>query len=150
MARILIIEDDPHSANIVQRVLKRREHEVIVASEGLTGLKIAGEENIDLVLLDLGLPDIGGHTIAALIKRIPGDIPIVAVTGSVDTATQRRAMTYGCTGYITKPIDTRAFPDQIEQFLRSPATPPADPNSHSADQDPSDQSSQARRHHTII
>ncbi|NDJ33900.1 MAG: response regulator [Chloroflexi bacterium] len=117
MAKILIIEDDPHSANIVQRVLSRRGHQVIHAKEGLTGLKMAGEESVDLVLLDLGLPDIGGHTIAALINRLPGDIPIVAVTGSTDAATQRRAMTYGCDGYITKPIDTRAFPAQIESFL---------------------------------
>ena len=118
MAKILVIEDDPHSADIVMRVLKRRGHEVLVASEGLTGLKIASQEQIDLVLLDLGLPDIGGHTIAALINRIPGNIPVVAVTASTDLATQKRAMSYGCDGYITKPIDTRAFPDQVAQFIR--------------------------------
>lgn len=118
MAKILVIEDDPHSANIVRRVLSRNGHEVKHASEGLAGLKIASEETVDLVLLDLGLPDIGGHTIAALLNRIPGDIPVVAVTGSTDTATQRRAMTYGCDGYITKPIDTRAFAGQIEQFIQ--------------------------------
>ncbi|GEM_PF-677406 len=119
MARILVIEDDPHSADIVARVLRRRGHEVLHASEGLTGLKIASQEQIDLVLLDLGLPDIGGHTIAALINRIPGNIPVVAVTASTDMATQKRAMSYGCDGYITKPIDTRAFPDQVAQFIRS-------------------------------
>ncbi len=118
MAKILVIEDDPHSADIVTRVLKRRGHEVLVASEGLTGLKIASQEQVDLVLLDLGLPDIGGHTIAALINRIPGNIPVVAVTASTDLATQKRAMSYGCDGYITKPIDTRAFPEQIAQFIR--------------------------------
>jgi len=117
MAKILVIEDDPHSANIVRRVLSRHGHEVRHASEGLAGLKMASEDKVDLVLLDLGLPDIGGHTIAALLNRIPGNIPVVAVTGSTDTATQRRAMTYGCDGYITKPIDTRAFAGQIEQFI---------------------------------
>lgn len=122
MAKILVIEDDPHSANIVRRVLSRNGHEVKHASEGLAGLKIASEEPVDLVLLDLGLPDIGGHTIAALLNRIPGDIPVVAVTGSTDTATQRRAMTYGCDGYITKPIDTRAFAGQIAQFIEQGST----------------------------
>lgn len=119
MARILIIEDDPFSADIVTRVLVRARHEVLHASEGLTGLNIATEEDVDLVLLDLGLPDIGGHTIAALINRIPGDIPIVAVTASNDELTQRKAMTYGCKGYITKPIDTRTFADQIAPFIRT-------------------------------
>ena len=131
MAKILVIEDDPHSANIVQRVLNRRGHEVVHAKEGLAGLKMAGDEGIDLVLLDLGLPDIGGHTIAALINRLPGDIPIVAVTGSTDSVTQRRAMNYGCDGYITKPIDTRAFPGQIEAFLQ---TEKADDDQEDTDQ----------------
>jgi two-component system cell cycle response regulator DivK len=119
MATILLIEDDQNSANIVTRVLMRHEHKVIHASEGITGLKIAGDQTIDLVLLDLGLPDIGGHTIAALINRLPGDIPIVAVTASTDPVTQRRAMTYGCSGYITKPINTRTFIEEVEGFMHT-------------------------------
>ena len=118
MTTILLIEDDPNSARLTTRVLQREGYEVIHASEGLTGLKIASQRNVDLILLDLGLPDIGGHTIAALINRIPGDIPVVAVSASTDSLTQNRAMAYGCNGYITKPIDTRAFAEQIGPFLR--------------------------------
>lgn len=136
MAKILVIEDDPHSANIVRRVLNRRGHEVIHTSEGLAGLKMAGEEGVDLVLLDLGLPDIGGHTIAALINRLPGDLPIVAVTGSTDSVTQRRAMNYGCDGYITKPIDTRAFPKQIEAFIREAAEDDEDEDTDTSKDEP--------------
>jgi two-component system cell cycle response regulator DivK len=124
MARILIIEDDPQSARLATRVLEREGHTVVHTSEGLAGLKIASQGDVDLVLLDLGLPDISGHTVAALINRIPGDIPVVAVTASADAATERRAMTYGCNGYITKPIDTRAFPEQISKFLQPGAAAP--------------------------
>ncbi len=123
MARILMIEDDPGSARLAIRVLEREGHEVTHVSEGLTGLKLAGQGNVDLILLDLGLPDISGHTVAALINRIPGDIPVVAVTASSDQATERRAMNYGCDGYITKPIDTRAFPGQIAAFLQNKGEP---------------------------
>jgi len=119
MTTILLIEDDPNSARLTTRVLQREGYEVIHASEGLTGLKIASQRNVDLILLDLGLPDIGGHTIAALINRIPGDIPVVAVSASTDSLTQNRAMAYGCNGYITKPIDTRAFAEQIGPYLRA-------------------------------
>lgn len=119
MTTILLIEDDPNSARLTTRVLQREGYEVIHASEGLTGLKIASQRNVDLILLDLGLPDIGGHTIAALINRIPGDIPVVAVSASTDSLTQSRAMAYGCNGYITKPIDTRAFAEQIGPYLRA-------------------------------
>lgn len=117
MAKILLIEDDPNSARLATRVLEKEGHEIIHTSEGLTGLKLASQQSVDLILLDLGLPDISGHTIAALINRIPGDVPIVAVTASSDEATERRAKAYGCDGYITKPIDTRAFPGQIAAFL---------------------------------
>lgn len=124
MAKILIIEDDAHSATILERILKREDHEVLHVCEGLSGLKIASSEALDLILLDLGLPDIGGHTIAALINRLPTDIPIVAVTGSTDVVTQRRALIYGCDGYITKPINTRTFAQEIKPFIDKPKPDP--------------------------
>ena len=71
----MVIEDDSNSADIVTRVLKRAGHDTVVAGEGPDGSEHATNEDVDLVLLDLGLPDIGGHTIAALINRIPGEIP---------------------------------------------------------------------------
>jgi two-component system, cell cycle response regulator DivK len=121
MAKILLIEDDPQSARLATRVLEREGHEVTHTSEGLAGLKIASQGGVDLILLDLNLPDISGHTVAALINRIPGNIPVVAVTASSDLATERRALTYGCDGFLTKPIDTRTFPDQIAAFLKPEA-----------------------------
>ena len=132
MANILIIEDDPQSARLATRVLEREGHTVTHTSEGLAGLKIASQGGIDLILLDLGLPDISGHTVAALINRIPGEIPVVAVTASADAATERRALTYGCDGYITKPIDTRAFPEQIAVYLSGGGAHVRDGNSESA------------------
>ncbi len=140
---ILLIEDDAQSARLATRVLERAGFAVIHASEGLTGLKIASQKNIDLVLLDLGLPDIGGHTIAALLNRIPRDIPVVAVTASTDAATQRRALTYGCDGYITKPIDTRAFAGQVGQYL--PGSKQAEPPGEQAECAPNGGGGQAEQ-----
>jgi CheY-like chemotaxis protein len=95
MATILIIEDDPNSVNILTRVLERAGHEVLVANEGLSGVKAISQQRVDLVLLDMGLPDLGGHTVAALIKRIPGEVPVVAVSASTEPATEHRALNYG-------------------------------------------------------
>jgi len=117
MATILIIEDDPNSIKILTRVLEREGHETIFATEGLSGVKVINEQHVDLILLDMGLPDLGGHTVAALIKRIPGNVPIVAVTASTDPTVERRALSYGCVGYITKPINTRTFAEQIAPYL---------------------------------
>jgi CheY-like chemotaxis protein len=117
MATILIVEDDPHAANIFNRVLRRAGHTVLIAHTGLDGARAAGEHPVDLVLLDMNLPGLGGHTIAALIKRIPFDIVIVAVSASTDPAVKQRAREYGCQGCITTPIDTRTFAAELAQYL---------------------------------
>ena len=126
MATILIIEDDAHGANITRRVLERAGHEVWHTTDGITGVKMLTQRPIDLVLLDMGLPDLDGHTIMALIKRVPDNPPVVAVTASTDPAVERRAMSYGCQAYITKPINTRTFADQIAPYIR-PRSPTATP-----------------------
>ena len=106
----------------MRRVLEARNHQVIHVSEGEAGFTKAIEEVPDLILLDLGLPDIDGQTLATLVKRTPElkNIPIVAVTAWPEETARAMAMAYGCDGFISKPINVRAFPDQIAQFLIKP------------------------------
>ena len=103
----------------MRRVLEARKHQVIHASEGETGLKMAVEEVPDLILVDLGLPDIDGQTLVTFIRRVPelANIPIVAVTAWPEDTAREMAEAYGCDGFISKPINTRAFPDQIAAYL---------------------------------
>jgi two-component system, cell cycle response regulator DivK len=77
------------------------------------------EEIPDLILVDLGLPDIDGQTLVALIKRAPElkNIPVVAVTAWPEDTARAMAEAYGCSGFISKPINVRTFPDQIAQIL---------------------------------
>lgn len=103
----------------MRRILEARKHQVIHASEGEAGLKLAIEEKPDLILVDLGLPDIDGQTLVTFIKRVPEleNTPIVAVTAWPEDTAREMARAYGCTGFISKPINTRAFPDQIAAYL---------------------------------
>lgn len=103
----------------MKRILEVNKHQVLHADDGETGLKIAVEEVPDLILVDLGLPDIDGQTLIALIKRVPElkNIPTVAVTAWPEDTAREMATAYGCDGFISKPINTRAFPDQIAQFI---------------------------------
>jgi two-component system cell cycle response regulator DivK len=105
----------------MRRVLEARKHQVIHASEGETGLKMAVEEVPDLILVDLGLPDIDGQTLVTFIRRVPelANIPIVAVTAWPEDTAREMAEAYGCDGFISKPINTRAFPDQIAAYLKN-------------------------------
>lgn len=77
------------------------------------------EEIPELVLVDLGLPDIDGQTLVTLMKRAPEikHIPVVAVTAWPEETAKEMALAYGCDGFISKPINTRSFPDQISVFL---------------------------------
>jgi len=100
-------------------VLEVHGHRVLVAPDGETGLQMAADETPDLILIDLGLPDIDGQTLVALIKRVPAlkNTPMVAVTAWPEDTAREMASAYGCDGYISKPINTRTFSDEIGQFL---------------------------------
>jgi two-component system cell cycle response regulator DivK len=119
MKTILIIEDNVDSARIAMRALKPCGYRLLHAPDGEHGLVMAVDEKPDLILLDLGLPDLEGQTLAALIRGMPGlaHVPLVAVTAwPPDTAAQM-ARAYGCDGYISKPISPREFPSQIAAYL---------------------------------
>ena len=104
---------------MIKRVLEARKHQVIHASDGETGFQTAIDEIPDIVLVDLGLPDIEGQTLVGLMKRVPelNDVPIVAVTAWPEATAREMAKAYGCDGYISKPINARTFPDQISKFI---------------------------------
>ncbi len=119
ISKILVVEDNQQNALLMKRVLEARKHQVIHVSEGEAGLQAAVDELPDLILLDLGLPDIDGQTLVAFIKRVPElqDVPVIAVTAWPEDTAREMAQAYGCDGFISKPINTRAFPDQIAAYL---------------------------------
>lgn len=119
MKKILLIEDDASSARLVQRTLQRYDYELSHAADGESGLRMAKEGRPDLILLDLGLPDLEGQTLAVIIKRTPElrAIPLVAVTAWPAHTAEQMARAYGCNGYISKPISPRRFPSQILVYL---------------------------------
>jgi CheY-like chemotaxis protein len=120
MKTVLIIEDNPKNARLMRRVLETRGWHVLNAEDGETGLQMALAEHPDLILLDLGLPDVDGQSVAGMLKQPDGlpDTPIVIVTAWPSEHARHMTEAYGCDGYISKPIDTRRFPDQVAGFLR--------------------------------
>jgi CheY-like chemotaxis protein len=120
MATILMIEDDLNFVRLLEKVLGAHGHTIIHADTALGGLHMTeGDTAFDLVLLDMDLPDLDGKVVATTLRTRPGmrKVPIIAVTAQNDAITRRLVLAFGCNAFIPKPIDTRAFPNQIAAFL---------------------------------
>lgn len=128
MSHILIIEDHPDNARLAEKLLTRAGHHVTIAEDGETGLQKVSEEHPELILIDLGLPDVDGQTIAALIRRNPQmkDVKLIAFTAWPEERARQMARAYGCNGVIIKPIDTRRFAAQVNAFLSADVPQQAD------------------------
>lgn len=116
---VLVVEDSALNRKLVETVLKPHGYRVLLAEDGKSGVELALREKPDLILMDVMMPVMNGYDATRLIKdhRDTARIPIVALTASVLPQERDQALAAGCDGYITKPIDTRAFPGQIKQFL---------------------------------
>jgi two-component system, cell cycle response regulator DivK len=123
MKTILLMEDDPYEAQMVIRVMERQGYQVLHAPDGESGLQLAMEEQPDIILLDLGLPDLDGQTVAALLRSMPhlAQVPVVAVTAWPPDTARQMARAYGCNGFISKPISLREFPSQVAAYLNPAA-----------------------------
>ena len=82
MKTILIMEDDPYQSRLMQRLLERSDYRILIESNGESGLRAAMLSHPDLILLDMGLPDLDGQTVAGLLKASDtlSKIPLVVVT----------------------------------------------------------------------
>jgi CheY-like chemotaxis protein len=120
---ILMIEDNPNNARLMRRVLERQHFTVHHAEDGSSGFAMAQELLPDLILLDLGLPDVDGQTVAAHLKQSEtlANIPIVVVSAWPAETASEMVDAYGCEGYIAKPIDTREFASQVSTYLTPPS-----------------------------
>jgi two-component system, cell cycle response regulator DivK len=123
--RILVIEDNPKNMKLVRDVLEYSGFEVLQATSGEDGVRLAGDTAVDLVLMDLQLPGIDGTEALRLIRsgsRNRG-VPVVAVTASAMTDDRARAFAAGFDGYVEKPISARALPQQVREFMGKDGVP---------------------------
>jgi two-component system cell cycle response regulator DivK len=113
------VEDNPDNRSLIRRVLEAEDYAVVEAINAQQALEKLDSSNIDLVLMDINMPDMDGYTLTAKIKAIQkfSKIPIVAVTANVMRGDREKSLGAGCDGYIQKPIDIDALSQQIERFI---------------------------------
>jgi two-component system cell cycle response regulator DivK len=117
--RILVVEDNPKNMKLVCDVLEYSGYEVLRATTGEDGVRLAGETALDLVLMDLQLPGIDGMEALRQIRSgvRNSEVPVVAVTASAMEADRALAFESGFDAYVEKPISARALPQQVSDFI---------------------------------
>jgi CheY-like chemotaxis protein len=119
MAKIIVIEDVADSANLAKKILTKYGHETHIASNGEEAISFVAAHSFDLVLLDLGLPDVDGQTLLGMLRRNYGmeNTPIVVCTAWPPESAKRMAEAYGFDGYLSKPYRVAEFMQVVEKFL---------------------------------
>ena len=121
---ILYIEDNPDNMMLVQRALEARGYRLLKAINGLNGVETAEREEVDLILLDINLPDIDGYEVARRLRRSARSsllhTPIIAVTANALKGDAEKALDAGCDVYMSKPINIRELWARVEAFVPIP------------------------------
>jgi CheY-like chemotaxis protein len=125
---ILVIEDNPLNLELVTDLLEAGGFIVWQARTAMDGLCVARAMFPDLVLMDLGLPDMHGLSATQILKSDPAtcNLPVIALTAHAMKGDEISALEAGCDGFLTKPIDTRTFAATV-RFLLSRNTSPFTP-----------------------
>ncbi|MGZ9225872.1 MAG: response regulator, partial [Anaerolineales bacterium] len=109
--RILIVEDNMDNYELVRFVLERAGYDVFLAVNGRDGVDAARLQKPDLILMDLGMPEMDGWTASQKLKsdEATKSIPVYALSAHTLPQDRKRAMQAGCDGYVTKPIHVQSF-----------------------------------------
>jgi CheY-like chemotaxis protein len=121
---ILYIEDNPDNMMLVKRALESRGYTLLEAINGETGVATAIAKDVDLILLDINLPDIDGYEVARRLraseKPALAYTPIIAITANALKGDAEKALSAGCDVYMSKPINIRELWARVEAFVPAP------------------------------
>ena len=124
MASILLIEDDPKIRQTLATTLAENGHEVTSAPNGMAGVQAALQEDISVVVLDLGLPDIDGTEVLQMIRAVR-DIPVLVATARDDQAEIVELFNAGADDYVVKPFTAEHIEARVRALLRRSEDPGA-------------------------
>ena len=117
MAVVLVVDDEVRIRDLVRRYLEHEGHQVLTAGSGAEALEIAGHTAVDLIVLDLRLPDITGEEVATEIRK-SSDVPILMLTAKVDERDRIHGLEAGADDYVTKPFSPRELVLRVGAILR--------------------------------
>lgn len=118
--KLLYIEDDPESLEMMADIVRFHGYQFLGASRGIEGIRIATQEKPDLILMDINLPDMSGYEVTTLLKSIKTleNIPIIALSAHTQDEARDRTIIAGCEGFISKPINIAQFLKLVDEYLK--------------------------------
>jgi len=107
--RVLVVDDDEHAVEILYRLLEREGFEVLRARSGKEALAVVAEQDVDVILLDVMMPEMDGFAVCGALRRDERtrDIPVLLLTAKDDMETRVLGMKLGVSEFLTKPINKR-------------------------------------------
>lgn len=114
---ILIVEDTLETVELNNEIFNKMEFDLRIAKNGSQALNILKKKKIDLIIMDIQLPDISGYDLTAEIKGRYPDVPIIAHTAHALAGDKEKAMNSGCDDYLAKPVNIPEFKSIIEKYL---------------------------------
>lgn len=118
MFHILVVDDDKHTRMLLKAILENANYTVTTANDGLEALDALEKQHIDLVVLDIMMPNMDGYEFTKTIRQIDNALPILMVTAKQLPQDEKRGFLVGTDDYITKPIDEEKLLLRIKALLR--------------------------------
>ncbi|MEA2681647.1 MAG: two-component system, sensor histidine kinase and response regulator [Candidatus Binataceae bacterium] len=124
MPQIMVVDDDPDTVSILARHLQREGFAAIEAISGPECLRIVHEHRVDVILLDLMMPDMDGFEVCRALKEDPdtADIPVIMITARDDLDARAEGMRLGVSDFLAKPVFRRQLANRIRAQLEMIAT----------------------------
>lgn len=120
LKKILVVEDNPANMRVIKMVLRDRGYTILEAVDGEEALAVAMERQPDLIVMDIQLPKMDGLEVTRRLRQTPEfkDTPIIALTAFAMEGDREKIIAAGCDKYISKPVNTRQFPEVVSAMLR--------------------------------
>jgi DNA-binding response OmpR family regulator len=123
LGRVLLIDDEPETVDLLQAILLDAGFDVVCALNGGDGLMLENLERPDVVLLDLTMPGVSGFEVLRRMRSTRADVPVIIVSGQSDLNLARATLECGAANYIRKPFDPDHLIDAVTAALASRAAP---------------------------
>ncbi len=119
MKKILVVDDNKDNRDLIRKILKGDEYELVEAGDGQAAIDKAQELQPDLILMDMQLPVLSGYLAVSRIRETPGlrRMAIIGLTSYAMVGDREKVLACGCNDYMAKPLDIRAFRELVRRYL---------------------------------